>query len=211
MTAPALTPEKLDALQELINIGMGAAGAALAEALGAFVELTVPGIEFTDRRSLAGLLDVGPWAKHEVEAIRQPFFGAFTGESLMIFDEQVHAQLADVPGYAVPGGRKPDTAEQQEMLLDLSNVVIGACVHGIAGRFHEKLSFGAPARLGARADVRAYLLQEPVALHQGLIVNLDFKLEARSFLSRVLVFLPEHSLQRIDQALTQLLDGLAAS
>jgi hypothetical protein len=36
-------------------------------------------------------------------------------------------------------------------------------------------------------------------------------LEARSFLSRVLVFLPEHSLHRIDQALTQLLDGLAAS
>jgi chemotaxis protein CheC len=234
MTAPALSGEKLDALQELVNIGMGAAGAALAKALGAFVELTVPAVDFTDRRSVAGLLDAGPWADHEVEAVRQPFFGAFTGESLMIFDEQVHAQLADLLGYGEAPGGEPismgfpnppammrgeqsspaphaKSAAQQEMLLDLANVVIGACVNNIAEPIHEVVSFGPPAGLGTRADVRTYLLQEAVACHQGLIVNLDFKLEARSFLSRVLVFLPEHSLQRIDQALTQLLDGLAAS
>jgi len=44
-----------------------------------------------------------------------------------------------------------------------------------------------------------------------LIVNVDFRLERRSFLSRVLVFLPEQSLQRIDEAVTRLLDDLAAS
>ena len=211
MTPLALSDDKLDALQELVNIGMGAAGAALAKALGAFVELTVPGIDFTDRRSVPRLLDAGLWSKHEVEAVRQPFFGAFTGESLMVFDERVHAQLASLPGYVVASSGKPSTPEQQEVLLDLANVVIGACVNGIADPLHEMVSFGAPTRLGSRADVRAYLSQEPVAWHQGLIVNLDFKLEARSFLSRVLVFLPEHSLHRIDEALTQLLDGLAAS
>jgi len=30
VTTPILSPEKLDALQELVNIGMGTAGAALA-------------------------------------------------------------------------------------------------------------------------------------------------------------------------------------
>jgi chemotaxis protein CheC len=210
MKPALLSADKLDALRELVNIGMGAAGAALAQALGAFVELTVPDVGFTDRRSLAGLLDTGPWLKVELEAVRQPFFGAFTGESMMIFDERVHAQLADLPAYAPASGGKPSAAEQQETLLDLANVVIGACVNGIAEPLQEKLSFAAPSRLGARAEVRAYLSQEAVAWHQGLIVNVDFKLEGRSFLSRVLVFLPEHSLQRIDQALTQLLDGLAA-
>jgi chemotaxis protein CheC len=127
----------------------------------------------------------------------------------MLFDEGVHVQLADLPAYA-PAGAKPTAAEQQETLLDLANVVIGACVNGIAEPLQESVSFAAPTRLGARAEVRAYLSHETVAWHQGLIVNVDFKLEGRSFLSRVLVFLPEHSLQRIDQALTQLLDGLAA-
>jgi chemotaxis protein CheC len=206
-----LTPEKLDALQELVNMGMGAAGAALAQALGVFVELAVPSVDFTDRRSVASLLDKGAWEKEELLAIRQPFFGAFTGESMMIFNEQVQSELADLPGYALATGAKPTNAEQQEMLLDLANVVIGACVNGIAEPFQENVSFAPPSRLGARDAVRSYLSHDAVAWHQGLIVNVDFKLEGRSFLSRVLVFLPEHSLQRIDEAVTRLLDELAAS
>jgi chemotaxis protein CheC len=205
-----MTAEKLDALQELVNMGMGAAGAALAEALGTFVELVVPGVDFTDRRSVASLLDTGSWANQELEAVRQPFFGAFTGESMMIFEDQVHARLADLPGYA-PASGAATTAEQVEVVLDLANVVIGACVNGIAEPLQENVSFGAPARVGGRAEVRAYLSQEAAAWHQGLIVNVDFKLEARRFLSRVLIFWPEQSLHRIDQAVTKLLDGLAAS
>jgi chemotaxis protein CheC len=211
MTRAALTPEKLDALQELVNIGMGAAGAALAQALGVFVELAVPSVGFTDRRSVASLLDTGAWAKEEVEAIRQPFFGAFTGESMMIFNEHVQDELSDLPGYGLADGDKPTDAEQQEMLLDLANVVIGACVNGIAEPFQESVSFAPPSRLGGRAAIRTFLSHDAVAWHQGLIVNVDFKVEGRSFLSRVLVFLPEHSLQLVDQAVTRLLDELAAS
>lgn len=37
----ALTEEHRDALQEISNIGMGRAGAALAKLLGAFVTLSV--------------------------------------------------------------------------------------------------------------------------------------------------------------------------
>ena len=211
MTNVGLTPEKLDALQELVNMGMGSAGAALAQALGVFVELAVPSVDFTDRRNVASLLDKGAWAKEEVEAIRQPFFGAFTGESMMIFNEQVQSELADLPGYALAAGAKPTSAEQQEMLLDLANVVIGACVNGIAEPLSETVSFGPPVRLGARSEVRAYLSQEAVAWREGLIVNVDFRLEARSFRSRVLIFLPEHSIDRVDQAVAKLLDDLTAS
>ena len=44
VTVALLSVDKRDALQELVNIGMGAAGAALAKALGAFVQLAVPGL-----------------------------------------------------------------------------------------------------------------------------------------------------------------------
>jgi chemotaxis protein CheC len=157
------------------------------------------------------LLDTAAWSELEVEAVRQPFFGAFTGESMMLFDGQVHAQLAGLPGYPVESGATPNAAEAQEVLLDLANVVIGACVNGIAEPLQEIVSFAAPTRLGSRGEVRAFLARDAVAWHQGLVVNVDFKLESRSFLSRVLVFLPERSLCRIDEALTRLLDGLVAS
>jgi chemotaxis protein CheC len=210
VTAPLLSADKLDALQELVNVGMGAAGASLADALGSFVELAVPAIDITDKRNVASLLDVGAWSEQEVEAVRQPFFGAFTGESMMLFDGKVHEQLSGLPGYPLEPGAKPSANEHQEVLLDLANAVIGACVNGIAEPLREVVSFAAPSRLGNRDDVRAFLSRDAVAWHQGLIVNVDFKLEGRSFLSRVLVFLPDHSLCRIDESLTRLLDGLAA-
>jgi chemotaxis protein CheC len=208
MTQLMLSPEKRDALQEFVNIGMGAAGAALAKALGAFVELAVPGVDVTDRSRVASLLDGGALGSNpEVEAVRQQFFGAFMGESLMVVDAEGYAQLSDLLGYGPDAG----AAERQEALLDLANVVIGACVNGIAEPLKEIVSFAPPSRLGTRADMRAFLARDTVALSQGLVVNVDFKLEARSFLSRVLVFLPEHSIVRIDQAITRLLDELAAS
>jgi chemotaxis protein CheC len=206
VTPLLLSEEKRDALRELVNIGMGTAAAALAAALGAFVELTSPGLEVTDRRSVAKQLDTGAWRNSEIEAVRQPFFGAFTGESLMLFDGPAHAELAGMVGH----GSESAVVEQQEVLLDVANVVIGACVNGIAESLAELVSFAPPTRLGTRADVRAFLSREAVAWQQGLIVNVDFKLEARSFLSRVLVFLPEPSMLRIDQAVSRLLDGLAA-
>jgi chemotaxis protein CheC len=207
MTVPLLSEEKRDALQELVNIGMGAAGAALAKALGTFVELAVPGVDLTDRLRVASLLDAGEWANQELEAVRQPFFGEFMGESMMLFDAQSHTELADLLGF----GHDPGSAQHQEGLLDLANVVIGACVNGIAERLDGRVSFAPPTRLGNRSDVQAFLSRDATAPHQGLVVNVDFKLEARSFLSRVLIFLPEHSIVRIDQALTRLLDGLLAS
>ena len=211
MTAPLLAPDKLEALQELVNIGMGAAGAALANALGTFVELAVPSLDLTDRRSVASLLDGGTWAEHEVEAVRQPFFGAFTGESLMLFDGQVHAQLATMLGYTVDTAVQPTAEQRHEVLLDLANVVIGACVNGVAEPLGEVVSFAPPTRLGSRDDLRSFLTRDAAAWHQGLVVNVDFKLEGRAFKSRVLAFLPEHSLRRIDGSLTRLLDDLAAS
>ena len=210
MTAPLLSAEKLDALQELVNIGMGAAGASLGQALGSFVELAVPSVDLTDRRNVASLLDAGAWSDVEIVAVRQPFFGAFTGESMMLFDGQVHAQLIGMPGYPVEPGAQPSASAHQEVLLDLANVVIGACVNGIAEPLREIVSFAPPARLGTRDEVRAFLSRDAVAWHQGLVVNVDFKLEARSFLSRVLVFLPERSLCLIDECLTRLLDELAS-
>jgi chemotaxis protein CheC len=205
VTAALLSADKRDALQELVNIGMGAAGAALAKALGAFVQLAVPGVDLLDRGRVATLLDDGSWANQDVEAVRQPFFGEFMGESVMVFDGHTHAELCDLLGY----GPDSSAGERQEALLDMANVVIGACVNGIAEPLNEAISFAPAVRLGGRPEIHSLLAKGP-ALSQGLVVNVDFKLEGRAFLSRVLVFLPEHSIARIDQALTRLLDGLAA-
>jgi chemotaxis protein CheC len=201
-----LSEDKRDALQEIVNIGMGAAGAALAQVLGAFVELAVPRIDVVDRRRVPTLLEMGSWSESELEAVRQPFFGGIIGESLMLFDGAEPAHLADLVGYE----SAPSVEEQQELLLDLANVVIGACVNGIAEPLDEVVSFAPPSRIGGRPDARAFVLEDPGQSREALVINVDFKLEERRFKSRVLVFLSEPSLVRIDHAIHRFLNALAS-
>jgi chemotaxis protein CheC len=207
VTAPLLTEEKRDALQELVNMGMGAAGAALARVLSAFVELSVPSVEVVDRRRIATLFNTGSWSDNELAAVRQPFFGRIMGESLMLFDGGEVARLADLMG----GTPVASVGQQHEMLLDLANVVIGACVNNIAEPLDEVVSFGAPSVLTGRANVCGFALQDSGSWQRGLLINVDFKLEAKSFRSRVLVFLSEQSLILVGQALARFLDALAAN
>jgi chemotaxis protein CheC len=201
-----LSEDKRDALQEIVNIGMGAAGAALAEVLGAFVELSVPRIDVLERKRVPTLLNTGSWSENDLEAVRQPFFGGIIGESLMLFDGAEPAHLADLVGYTTA----PTREEQQELLLDLANVVIGACVNGIAEPLDEVVSFSPPSRLGGRPDACAFVLEDQNQGRQALVINVDFKLEERRFRSRVLVFLSEPSLVRIDNAILRFLDALAS-
>jgi chemotaxis protein CheC len=207
MTQPLFSEEKRDALQEVVNIGMGTAGAALAQVLGTFVELAVPRIELVDRRRAAMLFETGSWSDREVEAIRQPFFGGIMGESLMLFDGAEPAHLADLAGRTAA----PTKEEQQELLLDLANVVIGACVNGIAEPLEEVVSFAAPSHLGGRANAAAFFVENAGQWKEALVISVDFRLEERSFRSGVMVFLSDASLVRIDDAISRFIDALAAS
>lgn len=207
VATPLMSGDKRDALQEIVNIGMGVAGSALAQVLNAFVELTVPSVDLVDRRRVVALLNTGAWADNELVAVRQSFFGRVMGESLMLFDGREASRLADLVGHTEP----PTVDQQHELLLDLANIVIGACVNGIAEPLREIVSFAAPAMLRGSPKVCEFALQDSGGRERGLLINLDFKLEARSFHSRVLVFLAEQSLELIDGAISRFLDDLAAS
>jgi chemotaxis protein CheC len=203
---PLMSDDKRDALGEIVNIGMGVAGSALAQVLNAFVELTVPSVDIVDRRRIASLLDTGTWTGEELIAVRQSFFGSIMGESLILFDGSEAARLADLVGH----DQEPTVDQKHELLLDLANVVIGACVNGIAQPLHEIVSFAAPAMLIGRPKACEFALQESGSWQRGLVINVDFRLEARSFHSRVLVFLAEQSLELIDRDISRFLDELGA-
>jgi chemotaxis protein CheC len=203
----ALGEEKADALQELVNMGMGSAGEALASALDAFVELRVPRIELVAPSRLAELLLSGPWAEREFACVRQTFFGGLMGESLMLLHGVDHARLPGLLGPAADDGAEID----DEMLLDIANAAMGACVNGITQALEESVSFSPPCLLGSRAETQEIVNRQISEWSQIMFIDVDFRLEDRRFESRVLVFLSESSLARIDGALTRLLEGLDAS
>ncbi len=207
MNVRQFDPEKWDALQELVNLGMGSAGASLAAALGSFVELKVPRLELVAPDRVLEAFEAGPWREREFSAVRQVFFGGLMGETLMLFQGLNCGKVAELLGH----GNLLDASSEEEVTLDLANAVIGACLNGIAEPLGEVLSFSPPSLLGERAAVHKVVTQEVASWNQILLVDVDFQLEDRRLESRVLMFLSESTLGRIEISVTRFLESLAAS
>lgn len=141
-TQPAfLTELEVDALTELVNIGVSRAAASLRQMVGQQVILSVPSIEVTSRRTAAALMserEVGP-----LVAISQDFDGAFGGRALLIFPEANSLALAR----AVTGddlAAEELVEMEEEALKETGNVVLTNCLATMANMLERPVQMSIP-------------------------------------------------------------------
>ena len=88
------SPRQLDALRELINIGIGKAAALLNEMLSAHIQLHVPRVEIiavADLESVIDRLGGGVTA-----AVQLSFRGPFNGSASLVFADEGANRLVDL-------------------------------------------------------------------------------------------------------------------
>src|SRR5207249_3053325 len=110
-----LSPDEREALQEIANVGMGQAGASIAQLLGEFVRLSIPRVLVLPAHEACSLL-ANAGAGGCVSAVRQGFHGDLRGEAIAIYAEKGWNELADLMGYEAG-----DCPTESEILLDVSN------------------------------------------------------------------------------------------
>lgn len=179
-------PEQRDALAELVNIGMGQAGASLARLFDTFITLSIPRIEIVQpqdvTQAIATLVgDPGP-----IVAVRQAFSSRIRGEAIAIYAAGGCDALADLVKY-------PDVSSD-ELLLEISNVLVGACVGGLAAQFALDLSFSPPSILGRHANIHALLDTGCLAWHNALVAEVNFQIVDRAFRCHLFTFWPDESI-----------------
>jgi len=206
MTSEFSAEDKDDALREVINIGMGAAGAALAETLGVFVQLSVPKVRQMDTSALLPSLTAPPWNDRRVNASSQAFYGGLSGNALVIFDESGVIQLADLLGH----DGDDSGAAANEVLLELGNIMTGACVNGMAVRLNHTISFAPPILLCERSTLATVLSLGANTSKRTLLVCIEFLIAERKFESRIAILIAEKAIAALDQAIEKLLAELAA-
>ena len=198
-----LTQDQKEALQEIANIGMGQAGASIAEVLDHFVLLSIPRILFLRPEDIAGalLLTVG---EENVSAVRQAFHSSMRGEAIVIFGEQRCNDLADLMGYE----KDLDHAAELELLLDISNILVGACLSGIAEQLRENIGFSAPSLMADRMSVQHLFSVKDISWHNALLVEVNFRLEQRSFACHLVILLAETEIAAMAEALDRFLESM---
>lgn len=168
-----LSELELDALTEVVNIGVSRAATSLRDMVGEQVFLSVPSVAITSPMRAAELL--GRRESSVLIAVRQGFEGEFSGAALLIFPEKNSLQLVRI----IAGGdlSLEDILElEQEALAEIGNVILNGCMATIANLLNRRLVISLPEILtGSAVDLfhnRPSLLQEVV-----LFIHIDFSVK----------------------------------
>lgn len=198
-----LSDDQRDALQEISNVAMGQAGDSLARLLAVFVKLSVPRIRVVRAGEVGGVLMEILGGDAAITAIRQAFNGAMRGEAVALFPDEGRGDIGDLLGYDAD----PGLERQEELLLDVANLLIGACVTGITGMLGRAAAFQAPT-LVARGERVSRLMDSAEAGWQyALLVQVNFSVAERSFTCHLIQFMPDSSAEELRNAL----DGFMAT
>lgn len=180
-----LTADRREALQEIANIGMGQAGASIARALNRLVLLSIPRVNQLAPDELPGALRQA-MRTDPVTAVGQPFRGALHGEAIVLYGAQQATGLAELMGH----GEDADCATERKLLLQLSSLLVDAFLDGIANQLGVAIECSPPTLLATARPLQS-LFGAHAGWKRALLVEVNFRLETRSFSCHLIALLPD--------------------
>ena len=202
-----LTEERSGALSELINIGFGLSMGSLADILGIFIELSVPRVQMVRSHELIYVLMDSVSGNDEVTLINQNFRGEFFGEAVLALPKKASQTLADILDKTC--GFRPEMEIdklEMEALLELGNVVIGACLGKFAELLETSISFSPPRIFLDNVSLERFKSKTTVSDRMVLVIHTNFNLEEKEVSGCLLIFLDENCLEWLFSAIDSFLE-----
>jgi CheY-like chemotaxis protein len=189
-----------DTFREVINVAMGRAGALLARVLGVFVKLPVPTVNMLEVGELHMAL-TDAQRGDGLTAVCQGFIGGgIAGEALLIFHD---CEVADMS--RLMHGDSPDYSDM-EMLMDLSSVLIGACLGSIAEQVDVHFSQSHPVVLGEHASIEELIRLNRPRWKSTLAVEISYSIEGHNIHFDLLLLFTEDSVALLSHKLEYLMN-----
>ena len=193
-----LTAVQQDALVEVINIGFGRAAASLSKLTGQRVQLEVPSITMCPVGELSERLR--PVIQSEVASVHQIFSGSVAGDALLVIDQPSAAILKELLTNE-PALPLDIDASAREVLTEIGNVLLNACLGTFGNLLKIQVSFSVPHLTLEKLDS----VVGSVAIgHQGLryalIVHAAFRLKNSSLTGYLVIVLGVASIDRLIRA-----------
>ncbi|CAM5217908.1 response regulator [Alishewanella longhuensis] len=197
-----LDAELRDIFQEVANVAMGQAGDLLARLLNVFVKLPIPNVNLIEVSELTmALASIDPESK--TSAICQGFIGSgVAGEALLILTDSSFQDIARLLNYH----GELNSAVELELLMDVSNILIGAVLKGIAEQVDMSFSQGHPVVLGQHAPITELIKANSKRWRTTLTIELSYGIESFNINCDLLLLFTEDSLKTLRYKLAFLMD-----
>jgi chemotaxis protein CheY-P-specific phosphatase CheC/DNA-binding response OmpR family regulator len=197
-----LSSDLRDCYQEISNVAMGRAGDLLARLLNVFVELPIPNVNFIEVSEIRmALKDVE--ANESTSGICQGFISAgISGEALLILNDSSFKDIASLMNYQYD----EDEGTELELLMDLANVLIGACLKGISEQLDIDFSQGHPVVLGQHRKISELIANNASKWKKTLAIEISYSIENYPIKCDLLLLFTEQSMQALNNKISYLLE-----
>ena len=194
--------EKLDAYRELVNVAMGRAGENLARQLGEFIDLPIPNVNIIENNELhMAFAEVN--RNDSVSAVSKGFVSAgINGEALVIFNDTDFENIITLLNY----DQLSAAPAQLEALMDISNILIGACLNALSDQLNVTFSHSSPIILGRNRELESLLANTKQRWSRIMAVEIGYGIKQRGIHFELLLLFPDTSMERIYSRLVDIED-----
>lgn len=194
---------ELDALTELVNIGVSRAAASLRKMVNRQVTLSVPSVEIITRKSAAAL--IGQRESELLIAVQQQFEGPFSGRALLIFPESNGLSLVR----AIVGedmGEADLIDMKDEALAETGNVILNGCLGSMANMLQHTLNMSLPDVRRGDSDL---LFEVPGSAREDSFVwflYINFSVHERDIRGYIAMIMDLPSLEKLKLLISNFID-----
>jgi len=168
----------VDAVAEVLNVGMGSAAASLSEMIDDEVKLSVPGVEFVSR--LVATDHISKKTKTDVSGVHQHFQGAFGGDAMLLFPEDQSLQLVRAVLQQDDITLEDLTEMEQEAMTEIGNVILNSCLCSMADMFGKEMRGDIPEFV--QGSINQVLSDDGGNQTEAivLLLNMDFSVDKKN-------------------------------
>ncbi len=178
-----VTAEQLDALQELINIGVGRAASLLNEMVDSHIRLEIPFVKVLTASEAYQELATR-FNDDCLAAVRLGFTGSFYGTAGLIFPTESASTLVAVLTGETPGSTDLD-AVKIGTLSEIGNIVINGVMGSISNVLKQHMNYTLPVYLEDKID--NLLADANVSKSQILLAQARFTIEQLELIGDIIL------------------------
>src|SRR5829696_1854260 len=125
----SLSPQQLDALREVANIGAGHAATALSQMIGGTIMISVPRINITSIEEIPAQVS-GP--EEPVAAVLMHMLGDLTGRTLLVFPKRTAMRMSELMLRRPKGSAEDLGVLEQSAVKEAGNILSGQYMNALS-------------------------------------------------------------------------------
>jgi chemotaxis protein CheC len=201
--------EEKEILQEIMNIAFGNATADLAGVIDIYVVLSVPKIQVINIGTLPEYLRDTLNASGKTRIVDQRFWGDFNGSGFLVFPTGAGDDLISL----LEDNRIEDLHSkskeliEQEVLTEIGNILIGACVGKMSELLNTFVTYSPPRVMTENESECKHLVEQFDPDQPAIVMKTVFKFKQKDVNGFLLILTNQESIAWLRKSLHEFMDS----